>query len=172
MDTLPYIKFFIKISALGVNLLQCHIDTLPAGRGRKNRDTFVSGKMGCPQCSPQPISRWLSAPDQQLASHQGKQSLPCIITLAIATGSSGKQKIHHAASFHGNLGLPTMNITLPQSSLVSSNLKSLRVVSPLEGRGRTLPSFKAFRYFPVLVESLTLKIQRETQCTGMIEMLI
>lgn len=129
--------------------------------------------MGCPQCSPQPSSRGVSAPDLQLASHQGKtESFPSIITLPTATGSLGKQKICHSSqkSMATWAGHHKHN---PSAELsVWNNLKSLRVVTPLEGWVGPFPPTKAPGYFPVLVESLTLGIQRKIQCTDTIEMLV
>lgn len=77
-----------------MNLLQHHIDTIPAGRGRKNRDTPCIWEHGVPPVLPSACQQKGSAPDLQLASHQGKtKSVLCTITLPAATGPLGKQKI-------------------------------------------------------------------------------
>lgn len=118
MNRIPSIEFFIKNLPLRRTCFNTTLTPFQQAEVGKTETPFVSGKMGCPQCSPQPISRGVTAPNLQLASHQGKTVFTMYCHTGHCYGFLGEtENLSQQPEIHGNLGLPTIHIILLQSSL-------------------------------------------------------
>lgn len=100
-------------------LLQHHTDTLPAGRGRKNqKHPLYLGICGAPSAPLNPSAEGFLPQTCSLLPTKGKRVFPTYQLIAHCYRFLREtENLSQQPEIHGNLGLPTINITLLQSSL-------------------------------------------------------
>lgn len=140
MNRVPSVEFLIKNLLLRWTCFNTTLTPFLQAEVRKAETPFVSGNMGSPQCSPQSVSRgFLPRPAAcfpprenslcHVSSHWPLLQVPQWNRKSITASRNPWQP---GLAYHKHNSSPELSVW--------SNLKSPRVVSPLEGWGRTLPT--------------------------------